>query len=179
VWVVAALGALALPACGGDDDGPDPSTVHQRPAMGYSLTIPEGWRRADRPVDRKTTNPREVVVIATFDVPRREGGGCGPFYDHALDHMEDDEGFVAIRERLGNEVAGPPDFPDRPVAFELRPAKPEPGGCRAHGRRSFRRWWIPFEDRGRDFYAQVGIGVDAPDSIRRDAESALNGFRVD
>lgn len=150
-----------------------------RPA--FSISVPGGWRRADEPVDEITTNPRELVVMSTFEVPRAANASdsCGPFYDHALDHMDSDEGLVAIRERLGNEVAGPPNFPNRPEAFELRPVEPEPGGCRSGEGRTFRRWWIPFEDRGRDFYAQVDIGVDAPDSVPRDAERALNSFSPD
>jgi hypothetical protein len=150
------------------------------PPASFSISVPDGWRRAAEPVDEITTNPRELVVMSTFEVPRAEkaGDGCGPFYDHALDHMEDDEGLVAIRERLGNELAGPPTFPNRPEAFELRPVEPEPGSCRSHDR-TFQRWWIPFEDRGRDFYAQVDIGVDAPDSVRRGAAAALNSFSPD
>ncbi len=144
----------------------------------FAIAVPDGWQRADEPVDEITTNPRELVVMSTFEVPRaaKASDHCGPFYDHALDHMEGDEGLLAIRERLGNEVAGPPNFPNRPEAFELRPVEPELGGCRSRDGRMFRRWWIPFEDRGRDFYAQVEIGVDAPDTVRRDAESALNSF---
>ena len=151
------------------------------PRSTFSISVPDGWRRASEPVDAITTNPRELVVMSTFEVPRAAtaSDSCGPFYDHALDHMQDDDALLAIRERLGNEVAGPPNFPDRPEAFELRPIEPEPGGCRSDGRRTFQRWWIPFEDRGRDFYAQVDIGVDAPDSVRRDAESALNSFSPD
>jgi hypothetical protein len=151
------------------------------PRPTFSVSVPDGWRRAPLTVDEITTNPRELVVMSTFEVPRaaRASDSCGPFYDHALEHMRPDEGMVAIRERLGNEVAGPPDFPHRPEAFELRPAEPEPGGCRWDERRTFQRWWIPFEDRGRDFYAQVSIGVDAPESVRRDAESALNSFSPD
>jgi hypothetical protein len=153
------------------------SYVYGDRKLGFSATIPAGWRRAKEPVDELTTNPRELLVLSTFELPRfaKASDGCGPFYDHVLDHMPDDEALLAIRERLGSDVAGPPEFPRRPDVFELEPIEPEAGGC-PDGRRRFRRWWIPFEAAGRDFYAQVDIGVDAPYSLRDHAARVLNNF---
>jgi hypothetical protein len=148
------------------------------PARRLMISAPEGWRRAGGPVDQLTTNPIELVVLSTFEVPRFEEASdrCGPFYDNILDHMPDHGGLLAIRERLGNDVAGPPNFPDRPAAFELKPTDPERGGCHSEALRTFRRWFIPFETEGRDFYAQVELGVNAPDARRREAERILDSF---
>jgi hypothetical protein len=148
------------------------------PALDFSVTIPPGWRRAPGPVDDLTTNPRELFVLTTFELPERSraSDGCGPFYGHVLAHMPDDQGLLVVRERLGSDVAGPPDFPKRPDGFELKPRDPELGGC-GRNRGMFRRWWIPFSDAGRDFYAQVEIGLDAPESLREEAAGALNSMK--
>ena len=173
---VALLLCAALTSCGDSSSGEFSSDE-----AGFSVTVPGGWHHAARPVDGVTTNPRELFVLSTFDVPRYLGPaqGCGPFYDHALSHMHDDQALVAVRERLGNEVAGPDEFPARPASFELKPVEPEAGGCEHRdARRRFRRWWIMFEDGGRDFYAQVDMGLGAPDSLREDAQRALDSMKL-
>jgi hypothetical protein len=150
--------------------------VHRDGELGFAATIPAGWWRADHAVDDLTTNPRELLVLSTFELPEdaKASDRCGPFYDHVLDEMPDDGALLAVRESFGKDLAGP--FEPRPKAFELEPVEPEAGGCRSHGRRTFRRWWLQFRAGGRDFYAQVDMGLDAPVSLRRDAEAVLNSF---
>jgi len=153
------------------------SYVHRDEELGFAATIPAGWRRADQAVDHLTTNPRELLVLSTFELPEdaKASDRCGPFYDHVLNRMPDDEALLAVRESFGKDLAGP--FEPRPKAFELAAIEPEPGGCRSHGRRTFRRWWIAFRAGERDFYAQIDMGLAAPASLRSDAEAVLNSFR--
>jgi hypothetical protein len=185
VSVAVGVAFVLLAACG--DTTTPPSTgqlrdyVYRDPVLRFSATIPAGWRHADEPVDELTSNPRELLVLSTFELPRtaKASDGCGPFYDHILAHMPADQALLAIRERLGDEAGGGPEFPRRPEAVELEPIEPEAGGCDTDSRRRFYRWWIPFEAAGRDFYAQVDVGVDAPYSLRDHAAQVLNNFNPD
>jgi hypothetical protein len=172
----AALGSLRLDPDARPDWASTAAYVHRDGQLGFAATIPAGWWRADEPVDDQTTNPRELLILSTFEVPdrARASDGCGPFYDHVLDRMPSDGALLALRERL--RVDGPSEFPPRPKAFELGPTDPEPGGCGPAAQGSFRRWWIPFEHGGRYFYAQVDMGLDAPRALREAAESVLNSF---
>jgi hypothetical protein len=151
--------------------------VYDDARLGFSVGIPAGWRRARQRIDRRATNPRELLVVSSFELPEL-GAECGPFYDHIVDQMGNDQALVTVRERLGAEAFGPREFPHRPKRFELEPSDPELGGCPPGERRQFRSWWIPFEDVGRDFYAHVRIGLKAPDSLREDAARLLNSFRA-
>lgn len=143
----------------------------------FAVEIPAGWTRARKIVIPEVTNPREIFVASTFPL-RSLGATCGPFYDHVLGHMGRREGFAAVQERFGHEVAGPPEFPRRPARFRLPLRAPERGGCGLNPDRNLVRvWWIPFRDANRDFYADVGIGLAAPAGVRRDALRLLNSLR--
>ncbi len=152
--------------------------THEDRKLGVSAAIPPGWRRARSVVDSQVTNPRELLVVTTFDI---DGAGreCGPFYDHILDRMGSGDALVAVRERLGSSAAGPPEYPARPEHFRLEPAKPQRAGCGWGSHPLVHLWWIPFSDAGRDFYAQVDMGLEAPDSLRRDAEALIDSLRVE
>lgn len=146
-------------------------------AARFGVEIPAGWRRAREIVISQVTNPREILVASTFSLDS-SGEPCGPFYDHVLGQMGRREGLVAVQERFGHSVAGPPEFPPRPKRFRLPIRRPEPRGCgRNRDRRLVRDWWIPFRDAGRDFYAQVAIGLTAPGQVRRDALRLLESLR--
>jgi hypothetical protein len=183
---IAAAVALAVALPGEvDEPGPAPapdrrggSAFHDR-ARRFTVEIPAGWERARGVVIPEVTNPREILVVSTFPL---DGSGepCGPFYDHVLDQMGPREGLVAVQERLGHAVAGPRVFPPRPAHFSLPLRRPEPRGCgHRRERRPVRDWWIPFRSAGRDFYAQVAIGPQASDSLRRDASRLLESLRFE
>jgi hypothetical protein len=169
---------VALLVAGCEESSRPSTTTRQDLGEGYRVSYPEGWRLAGHTVDSQVTNPRELLVVSTFELPE-PGEHCGPFYDDVLDHMAARDGLVAVRERLGKEVAGPPTFPERPAQFQLEPSKPERGGCGLGAHRGFQRWWIPFEDAGRDFYAQVALGRDAPEALRHEAARILDSLRFD
>jgi hypothetical protein len=146
-------------------------------ARRFTVEIPAGWRRARRIVIPQVTNPREILVVSTFSLDS-SGEPCGPFYDHLIDHMGPRDGLVAVVERSGHAVAGPPQFRPRPRHFRLPLRKPEPRGCGlARDRTLVRDWWIPFHDAGRDFYGEVAIGLRAPEAVRRDARRLLDSLR--
>jgi len=176
--------AVALPG-EVDEPGPAPapdrrggSAFHDR-SRRFRVEIPAGWDRARGVVIPEVTNPREIFVVSTFPLDGL-GEPCGLFYDHVIDRMGPREGLVAVQERLGHAVAGPPVFPPRPAHFRLPFRRPEPRGCgHKRERRPVRDWWIPFRSAGRDFYAQVAIGPRAPDSLRRDARRLLDSLRFE
>lgn len=148
-------------------------------ASRFAVEVPAGWRRARGVVIGEVANPREILVASTFPVAS-SGEPCGPFYDHVLGRMGRREALVAVQERLGRSVAGPREFRPRPTRFRLPVGAPQRRGCgRNRGRRLTRDWWIPFRDAGRDFYAQVAIGVDAPRQIRRDSLRLLDSLRFE
>lgn len=183
VSVAAVLVAVAMR--GGDDErlgarieaAHPPRGSYRDRAARFRVEIPENWRRAREIVIPQVTNPREILVASTFALDSAVEP-CGPFYDHVLGHMGPHEGFVAVQERAGRSVAGPPEFPPRPKRFRLPIRAPEPRGCgRNRDRRLVRDWWIPFRDAGRDFYAQVAIGSTAPDRVRFGAMRLLDSLR--
>jgi hypothetical protein len=184
VTVIVAVVLVAVATRGGDEERgahreaqQRPATSYRDPALRFRVEIPEGWRRARDIVIPQVTNPREILVVSTFALDSAVKP-CGPFYDHLLGHMGRREGLVAVQERSGHSVAGPPKFRPRPKRFRLPIRAPERRGCgRNRDRRLVRDWWVPFRDAGRDFYAQVAIGSAAPDEVRRDAMQLLDSLR--
>jgi hypothetical protein len=182
---------LALPcplvACG---DGPDgsavagtvPAAVEPAPGIyedarwGYSVLIPPGWHRAERPLTT-LTDPVETLVVATYR-PRSGSERCGPL---AFGGFDANEALVIVLERGLDPESEWPDFPPRPRRFAyeagqtseftecLRVAEGDP--LKAH--------WFRFTDAGRHFHVLVAIGGEAPASAEAEAYGMLDGLRFD
>lgn len=174
--------AVAAPGDGQEPTGAPDQGQHRTgasyrdQASRFGIEIPAGWRRAREVVDGKVINPREILVVSTFPLDF-SGEPCGPFYDHVLGDLGRRQGFVSLQERFVRSVTQLQNYPRRPERFRLPVRTREPRGCgRNHERTLVRDWWIPFRDAGRAFYAQVAIGLGAPDQVRRDAIRLLDSL---
>jgi hypothetical protein len=181
----AALTALA--ACGdarvrspsaGSTQTTDTATAatYESARWGYSMTVPAGWHRADRPTSA-TTEPVEILALATYP-PRAGNEDCGPL---ALGGFDADEVLVLILERGLDPSSEWLDFPPRPAHFAFEPGKTsESAECVSSKRQiPLRDHWFNFTDEGRHFHVLVAIGAEALPERAREAYRILDSLRFD
>ena len=97
MWVLA-LVVLVLVL--GSRPAEHPAATYERPRLGLTVNVPDGWRIVRRRLSR-CTDPAQRIALARGDA------------------------LVQIVEQLAGDVGG---FPDRPAWFELR-GSPEQLGC--------------------------------------------------
>jgi hypothetical protein len=152
--------------------------VDQRRRWGYTVTVPEGWHEAQTSLTPSLIDPREILTVATFALPRA-GGLCD-----ALERVPPAEAFVTVQER-GRGAYGREGFPTRPATFGPDPELPGSSVwpyCAGGDHRPpipMLDYWFGFSDAGRAFHVFVGIGRDAPADVRRDAFRVLDSLRFD
>jgi hypothetical protein len=176
-FVAAAVVVLIAVGCGTEparSTAPDPN-AYESAEWGYSVTIPPGWQRAERPL-ATMTDPVEILVAATYR-PRPGSQGCGPV---ALDGFDADEALVTILEREGGPRSGWPGFPPRPArfAFDAGMSSEFTDCLRTTRGIPLRDHWFAFTDAGRYFHVLVAIGADAPASAEAKAYRMLDSLRV-
>jgi hypothetical protein len=191
-WVSAlgAMAALAVPlfGCGGEaerasgasmfeqSEGP----VYRDARWGYSVRFPDSWYRAAQPVSPKLTEPREILALATFPLPRYRPTNCEAFGGSARSEMGRDDVFLTVLERGYERDSEWLDFPPRPEHFgptDPRPGEPGEHGCGDPPGATV--YWRNFSDAGRRFHTLVVIGADAPASARNQAWGILDSLRFD
>ena len=182
---------LALPCtligCGDDPARPEvagavPAHVDPAPGTyvsarwGYSVRIPPGWHRAERPITA-LTDPVETLVVATY----RPGPGpeqCGPLVFRGFDA---NEVLVIVLERGLDPKSEWPDFPPRPAHFAYEPGQTSVfSECleRTEGI-PLKDHWFRFTDAGRHFHVLVVVGAEAPASAEADAYGLLDSLHFD
>lgn len=165
-------------------------TEFQDDKAGISVDYPTSWNRADFPMFPSIVDPRSILTVSTFPIPRGgDGGECG---------------FVPsrVRARVGRDGAAvliwayhlPPGdrgrknlrtVPARPTSFHLDekhrisyPHLQTPRGRQTPGADA-QEWVYPFRDRGRMLTAAVLLGPKASAESRRDALAVLESLRFD
>lgn len=182
---------LALPcplvACGDDPagsgvEGTVPAAVELAPGIyedarwGYSVLIPPGWHRAQRPITA-LTDPVETLVVATYR-PSSGPEQCGPLVFRGFDA---NEALVMVLERGLDPESVWPDFPPRPAhfAYEAGQTSAFTDCLRKTEGIPLKDHWFRFTDAGRHFHVLVAIGGEAPASAEAEAYGLLDSLRFD
>jgi hypothetical protein len=188
-FAVAALLALPCPlaACGHDPpstraagalpaQGEPASGMYESARWGYSVRIPPGWYRAERPLTT-LTDPVETLVVGTYR-PRSSSEDCGPLSFGGFDAKQ---ALVSVLERGLDPQSDWPDFPPRPAHFVYQAGHgSEFSGClRTRQGIPLRDHWFRFTDAGRHFHVLVVIGAEAPPSTEAQAYGLLDSLRFD
>jgi hypothetical protein len=156
--------AFILSACG---SGGRWETWHGR---GVSARIPPGWHATSTQLT-PVTWPAQFIAVASYPLPRGNGGadGCEP--KAAVDRLPADGAFIFGWEYVG--AAGTVrkrDFPLRPRRFRLvHLGRYE---CLDHS------YLIRFRDAGRYFQVHVALGRRAGERTRALAFDVLDSLRV-
>jgi hypothetical protein len=187
---IAAL-LLALPCtltgCGDDPAGPGAAGAAATPVepapgayvsarWGYSVLIPTGWHRAERPLTA-LTDPVETLVVATYP-PSSGSERCGPL---AFGGFDANEALVTVLERGLDPESEWPDFPPRPrhFAYEAGQTSEFTECLRTTEGIPLKDHWFRFTDAGRHFHVLVAIGAEAPSSAEADAYRLLDSLHFD
>jgi hypothetical protein len=140
------------------------------------LSYPQRWHRAKRSLTPNLLTPRELVTLSTRP-PRSGGRGCSQLPTAALTDLRAGDALVSIQESFG-------DFSTRQFKPRRRPfrlGRPEHGmveSCaEAEGQASIQTWFTAFSDRGRAFYAVVGLGRNASRDRRAELRAVLDSLR--
>jgi hypothetical protein len=178
-WVSAlgAVAALAMPLFGCGGGGERKAPVFQDARWGYSVRFPGTWYRAAKPVSPKLRDPREILALATFPLPRYRPTNCEAFGGSARTEMGRYDVFLTVLERGYDRDSEWLDFPPRPEHFG--PTEPRPGEHGCGDPLGATVFWRRFSDAGRHFYTLVVIGADAPESAREQAWGILDSLRFD
>jgi hypothetical protein len=196
-WMAALLGGvLALTAAAAlaetqesvrPVDGVDPQrgwTTYRDAQHGLSLTLPPGWHRARRNLTPNLIDPREILSVGSYRLRYKRRSRCRvpgcPL--PALDGFGRSDVLISIQER--RHVRRPVDAGyaprRRPFAFEPMRLYYSAGPRWGCGRRVLgRATWTAFSDKGRAFYAFVGVGRAATSATRRDARRVIESLAFD
>ena len=179
----AVLFCLALGGCGaGEPSRPALSlpttgwTTHHDERRGFTVSLPEGWERAEKTVSPLLTEPREVLAAATYPL-RHRPTNCEAFAGGARQDLGPADALVTIQERGFDHSSQWSDFPPRPASFVMKRAEPPEPAC--GDRPGTETWWLPFTDAGRHFYALVVIGPDASRRVHEEAFALIDTLRFD
>lgn len=151
---------------------------HDDPKLGVRATLPDNWYLAEKPLTN-TTDPREVLAVATYPLAGGgKGGGCaaaGP----ALDAMPADAALIWLleyRPARGDVWADLPRsrFPPRPDRYTLKRADLQPGVCGAALGLS-----TTFRDADRPFQLWLFFGAKVSDARLAEAAQILTGLSFD
>jgi hypothetical protein len=147
-------------------------------AAGFTVTIPPGWRRAVRVLTPGLSDPREILAAGTFPLP------VSARYDPACDNqlpaavvraMGPTDAFVWVLERATSSPTAPPRPARLGDGTVLKPVADCPGVAE-HGARML---WGSFQDQGREFYAAVVLGRDAPAGRVAEAGALLDSLHFE
>ena len=181
--------AAAVTGCGSGEARPaqaDPAPVtdpasaepvrYESREHGFSVVIPPGWHRAERPIT-VLTEPVERLVAATY-APREGDEDCGPL---AFAGFDADEALVVVLERGRDPESDWRDFPERPARFRYEPGMTSEFSACLRTRRNIplRDHWFRFTDAGRHFHVLVAIGDSADPGRAREAYRMLDSLRFD
>ncbi len=159
--------------------------VHADERYGYSVPIPDGWRRARGRLVPRLLSPREILTLGTASLPVGGGGNCGREPVAAISRMGPGDALVTLQEYATNASmrarAGAASAPPTPRAaaadLRLRPW-PVPRGERVAPEERLWAATVPFGGRGRWFDALVYVrGTPAPGRLH-EVRTILAGLRL-
>jgi hypothetical protein len=169
--------AAALFGTGGAEDGSESWNSYEDDGHGLSVEFPPSWERAASPMFARIVNPRSILALSTFAIPRGAGRGeCGVVPSQVTDGAGRTGAAVLVsetyREPGGASAKVVRRTPQRPARFRLSPESE----ARTPGEPA-REWLLSFMDGGRLLTAAVVLGPDAPAGLRADAVGVLNSLR--
>src|SRR5260221_9815346 len=187
-WLAAVIAALpvAIPvlAATGSASQAGPRTYTSE-RYGYSLALPDGWRRAPRRLVPRLLDPREILSVGTFAMPVGGGGNCGVEPVAALQRMQPGDALITVHEeaetgvmkrRLKEEPL--PSLQKSLSELSLRRELQAPS---EHVSATQTIWYgkLDFLDRGRWFGALVYVkGKPRPNRMHQ-VHAILEGIRFD
>jgi hypothetical protein len=151
-------------------------TAYQNPVNRLEVAFPPSWHRAQFPMFARSINPRSILALSTFPIPRGSGRGeCGMVPSQVREGVGRTGAAVLVSELYVEQPGFGPklmrQFPRRPVHFRLE-AKHE---LKAPG--ASREWLFQFTDRGRLLIAAAVLGRDSSAGLRIDVVRILDGLR--
>lgn len=145
---------------------------YRSPGRGFSVEFPPSWRRAPFALFPPIINPRSILAVSTFPIPRGAGRGeCGIVPSEVSERVGAAGAAVLLTELYGPSAKLLRRTQPRPAAFELRRSERMPG--------SSNQWWATFRVRDRLLTVAVVLGPQAPPQLRRDALAVLDSLRFD
>jgi hypothetical protein len=144
-----------------------PRLSHAFRADGVSVRYPKGWDATSRPLT-PVTDPAQVLAVASYRLPRDNGGAAGCMPKQALDRLGPSGAFIFGWEVTGRPEAVPGSFPLRPKHFAL--TRLEDFECLG------RSYALRFRQAGRYFHIHVALGRDASSGTRKTVLRILDSF---
>jgi hypothetical protein len=172
----ALLYAILTGALGGSTHaGAGTGWAHYRDGEhGFSVEYPPSWRRADFPLFPPIINPRSILAVSTFAIPRGAGRHeCGVVPSQVLHRVGARGAAVLLTELYGPSRKLLRRTPPRPEVFRLnaRPDKWMSGPSDV--------WRFDFRERDRLLTVAVVLGPRASPELRRDVLAVLDSLRFD
>ncbi len=146
------------------------------PTHRYSINIPAGWFRTERPLEPWLESPHEILSIATSPVspsplPGNQAACPSEIPKVAVDAIGRAGAYLGIYEWIrGQGLYGTERRPGRAALLHWQPECPLPNGITAFG--------ATFTDGNRDFTVHMVLGADAT-ARRAQIYEALDSFHPD
>jgi hypothetical protein len=146
-------------------------TTYRDPVRAFSVRFPSGWHRAARSQTPAVTDPVELLLLATFRLPRPVATRCAHVPEAAGRAMGDDDVLLEVSERRH-----PRGFPARSRPLRLgAPERTDFEDCT--GRHDVEQHWLEVADGGRGFYVFVAFGRAVPATRRAAVQRVLDSLR--
>jgi hypothetical protein len=153
--------------------------THADPEWLFEIRHPPSWEASPLLVSHGDTRQWEMLALATYRLEPGEGR-CPHLPGKAFEALGPRDALLYIQEP--EYVEGLPARPDRfAVRFASRSEylhEISVFGCLDEKERDFRYAFVPFRDRGRNFYAYLALGTRASDSRRRQLVGVLDSLRI-
>jgi hypothetical protein len=157
--------------------GSEPWTSYEDAGHGLAAEFPSSWQRAAFPMFTRIVNPRSILALSTFAIPRGAGRGeCGYVPSQVQEGVGRAGAAVLISELyrepggIGPKVAR--RTPERPTRFQLdAEIELRTAGTPSH------EWLFNFKDGGRLLTAAVVLGPDVSAGLRANVIRVLDGLR--
>lgn len=173
-------GALLYANVAGDVGGRTPAGAHagwsryQAAGRGFSVEYPPSWHRAAFPMFPRIINPRSILAVSSFAVPRGAGKGeCGVVPSEARDGVGPAGAAVLLAELYGPSPKLLRRTRTRPEVFQLSGSHLQ----RMTGPPN--EWLFSFKEHDRLLTAAVVLGPQASPRLHRDVLAVLDSLRFD
>ena len=151
--------------------GASSGAVRVAAGAGLSVRRPAGWHVIRRPLTDVSWPPQRLVVASFVLRQHRRDPGCGP--TTATRELPPGGAFLLMWEYTRAPGEAVPRFPRRPTRFRLDRSTYRTYECSA-----ISSYMIRFRDAGREFQAQVYLGVRASGRTRSKLLSVLDSLKV-
>jgi N-acetylneuraminic acid mutarotase len=172
----ATLGDGAVYDLGTDAEADDVSTVAYRDGRaGFEIRYPAWWFRAEDRLTPNLADPTELISLGTFPLAHRQAN-CAQFPTSAIEDLGPSDVLITIwRWSSSRGHPARPTFPageGDPAVLHNGDESPD---CLS-APKEFDRWWIGFDDRGRDYQVYVAMGPDVSEQTERQVWDILNSL---